>query len=522
MESSHVKPPDAAAAQAASPGARRDQLAELLRRGDGAQLNVDPLLRLMRCEAESANCVTAAIEGCAALSAKLLSVINSAAFGLPRSIDSVRRAVLQLGPARARATALAFAMRLIQDQWQLPPTMATHLWINSLRKASAARLACETMDPARAEDAFCVALIQDVGLPALIRADTRFYETRIGDAEGGTWCAQESAHFGLDHAEAGALLLAAWGAPRPTCDAVRAHHQPPLREQGEALATRMSGFLAALVPHFGETPSGYEREWLTALHGQLLVAHYASPDAFLDAAAAAAKQVHGDTHPPAVDASIVARLAQVVCDDTAALVRQLGELEDALGRARQQTHALRFAACTDPLTGLLNRRGFFDLGARRLALAAAQRKAALVLAIDIDDFKQVNDTHGHETGDRLLSALAHLLRDHVGREDLIGRLGGDEFVILTIGADEARARAIADRLNDRCNGVTFDLERRRSVTLRFSLGALFCEALPGGVTLDRLLADADDAMYRRKRDGNARYVFVHYPADADRQPRPAA
>lgn len=501
---------------------RRKTVTQRLEQAAGVQVNAEPLLDLMRSTPDDAESVIAAIERCPVLTGRLLSVINSAAFGLPRSIESVRRAVLQLGPQRARSLALAFAMRVLSDAWQLPPAMAQHLWVTGLVKACAARLACEAIDPDHADDAFCVSLLQDIGLPLLIQCEPEFYETQIGVGKDGTWCEQEIAHFGIAHPEVGASLLRAWGAPASTCDTVQAHHDAPATEDLSALPLRVCAFVSSLIPHFGEPAGAHEREWLIALHGQFLSQHHASPDAFLDAAHAAAKQIHGNARPPALDAAIVSQLAQLVCNDTAALVGQICRLEDSLGKVQKQTSALRFAARTDPLTGVLNRRGFFELGEQRVALAASQGKAAMIMAVDIDNFKQINDTHGHDAGDRMLSALAHRLRDNLGSEDLIGRIGGDEFVMLVVDADEQRARDVTQRLNQQCNGTVFKLNAERSVTLRFSLGSLFCEKVPQGVGLDVLLNSADEAMYRRKRDGKAGFVFVHYSADVESQPRPAA
>ncbi|MCC6682889.1 MAG: diguanylate cyclase [Phycisphaeraceae bacterium] len=494
-----------ASARSASCERRRALLFERL---DQVQIDALPLLTLMRCSADDAEAVTAAIQSCPALAGRLLSVINSAAFALPRPIDNVRRAVLQLGAARARSVALAFALRHGNDGLDLPRPLSYHLWVTALRKASAARLACQVVRPIDADLAFCHGLLQDIALPMMIHCDRAFYEKLLRITPERSWCQQEREHFGVDHATLGRQLLSNWSVPDSVCQSVLHHHNPPLHGDDHALLLRLCVFLAALIGHFDESPTPAERDWMIALHGQFLSQHYASPDKFLAAARHEAQKLHGSTQPPPVDAAVVRDLTRAVADNTVALVGQLSELENSLGQAQKRTNELRFAAFTDPLTRLLNRRGFFELGQRRLHNPPGGEEGLLVLAIDLDGFKYVNDSHGHDAGDRLLCAFAHRLRDSLDRQDLVARIGGDEFVALVCGVDESRARVITQRLHERCNGATLELGDGRSIELWFSCGAVFRDSARGG-SLDELLNAADAAMYERKRDGKHGFHFVN-------------
>ena len=103
----------------------------------------------------------------------------------------------------------------------------------------------------------------------------------------------------------------------------------------------------------------------------------------------------------------------------------------------------------DDLTRLYNRRGFITLAEQQLRIARRQGKDAVVMYAAMDDFKQINDTHGHAVGDRVLAAVARLLQDTVRDCDVVGRLGGDEFTVLALDADGAGARAIQRRVDER-------------------------------------------------------------------------
>jgi diguanylate cyclase (GGDEF)-like protein len=150
-----------------------------------------------------------------------------------------------------------------------------------------------------------------------------------------------------------------------------------------------------------------------------------------------------------------------------------------------ESAALTHASHTDPLTGCLNRRGF-EARAREVIRAAAEEGRPVgVIALDLDGFKQVNDSGGHAAGDRVLREVGSRLTGAAGRGTLIGRLGGDEFALLLDGADEDAASAAAARLDAALAGVT-----------RASIGVA---AMPRhGTALDALLAWADAHLYETK------------------------
>lgn len=157
---------------------------------------------------------------------------------------------------------------------------------------------------------------------------------------------------------------------------------------------------------------------------------------------------------------------------------------------------LKEEAITDPLTGLYNRRGFLMLGEERLALADRLGFSVVCLFADLDGFKAVNDTFGHEEGDRVLRETADVLRRTFRAADVLGRIGGDEFAVLLvqdgpegIGAVMARLRHTLEQANAR--------NENPSVRLALSLGVSM--RLPETpCTLSELMDEADQSMYKEK------------------------
>lgn len=161
---------------------------------------------------------------------------------------------------------------------------------------------------------------------------------------------------------------------------------------------------------------------------------------------------------------------------------------------QDQFEALRERAEVDPLTGLANRSQL----AEALEAPRGTRPAALIL-IDLDDFKAVNDTHGHQAGDAVLVAVAERLRNSLRDGDTIARLGGDEFLVVIPGTSAENAQQIADKLLEALRPpVPWQGETLRITP---SLGVILAEAeeAPG-----RLLQRVDEAMYRAKRSGKGR------------------
>ena len=172
---------------------------------------------------------------------------------------------------------------------------------------------------------------------------------------------------------------------------------------------------------------------------------------------------------------------------------RIAELETELIEARD-------AACTDPLTGALNRRGFEQTCARELARAQRDGKQLALALIDLDDFKRLNDTLGHQFGDKVLVRLVELLHRSLRPSDILFRFGGEEFVLImpvrTIDeAQAALARLLRDFAAQRIAGV------ERPVT--FSAGVVVQGA---DEALDSAIERVDAATYAAKRAGKNRVV----------------
>jgi diguanylate cyclase (GGDEF)-like protein/PAS domain S-box-containing protein len=177
----------------------------------------------------------------------------------------------------------------------------------------------------------------------------------------------------------------------------------------------------------------------------------------------------------------------------------MGHFQDITERRRQEGQWRRLAE-RDPLTDLLNRRHFADELTHALELMARDGGTAALLLIDLDDFKDVNDSHGHAAGDVVLCAVADILRARVRRGDFTARLGGDEFAVLLVDCSLEDAMRVADDVIAGISGERFPVARGCRISA--SVGVV---SLPrDGIGTDGLMAAADRAMYDAKAVGGGR------------------
>ncbi len=172
---------------------------------------------------------------------------------------------------------------------------------------------------------------------------------------------------------------------------------------------------------------------------------------------------------------------------------------------REREVLLREMASVDQLTGIRNRREFFLDAGRKLADVIRARSTASVMLLDVDDFKQVNDTMGHATGDRILSLVAAHLRRETRDGDVFARYGGDEFVVLLPGLAAPAARPLAERLRKQVAEASSQATREGSCCT-ISIGIA---EYVGGESLEQWISRADDALYRAKHAGRNRTVMAN-------------
>lgn len=183
------------------------------------------------------------------------------------------------------------------------------------------------------------------------------------------------------------------------------------------------------------------------------------------------------------------------------------ELQDAQSVLISKLSVARRQALLDPLTCTWNRRGGEMLIEEALKQAKKKRKNVAVLAVDLDDFKQVNDTFGHAVGDNALRTVARELLSCVREGDGVCRFGGDEFFVVLSDVPREGVERIASRLRRRVQESQIAVGPGRKARLSISVGIAFTED-PGAATATELLSEADESLYRQKMERHLRVEAV--------------
>lgn len=167
---------------------------------------------------------------------------------------------------------------------------------------------------------------------------------------------------------------------------------------------------------------------------------------------------------------------------------------------------LQRLATTDPLTGLYNRRYFAQVARHLFESAKRYSKPLSVMLLDIDRFKSINDTYGHDTGDLALKVLADILKNSIRESDIACRFGGEEFIILLPETTAEDAEKLADRIRSKVENSSVPLSDGKELRYTVSIGVAQVD-LSVDENIEPAIKRADEALYRAKEEGRNRVVL---------------
>ncbi len=455
-----------------------------------------------------------------AITIKILRIANSPMYAQQRKTENLRQAIVVLGLNATISLALSFSLvQSFENDDEQGGLDYPLYWRRALLTATISKVLATAVAVRDAEELFLAALIQDIGMLALDRSAPGLYR-EIGQEQvhQASVIERERDKVGSDHARIGGWLLERWHFPERIQKAVAASHDPDS------------------IPHDHEHGLFARCVALSSMVAEVFLASEGDRP-FQELAQAAQRLLHMDKE----------RLGELLRDISAMIPDAEGVFEtqflvktstdNILDDAREalmlrnlralqevdylQDHAESLASRTkeleetnrrDALTGLFNR-GYLDRFLEFAFKEASERDEPLSIAFaDLDKFKSVNDTFGHQVGDQILVTTANILKSSVRGTDIVARYGGEEFILVLPNTSTDLLQTICDRIVATFRDTTHDVGTEEPLNVTISMGLATHGDRATFNSVEEFVRAADKALYTAKLDGRNRAVPFHLVA----------
>ncbi len=454
------------------------------------------------------------------LTVEVLRTVNSAFFGLERKVRSAPQAVAVLGNRSLRNIALCFAVRDATRAENMKGFDAGDFWEDALRRAVASRHLAGLLKLEQ-EEAFTLGLLQEFGILVMMHVmPSKVSVWPIIRATGmESRLRVEHENFSTSHTHVGWMLARNWGLPEEIGVAIANHHDDPPSELSDTARAmcRVANGSESLASVFTarDKRAALERchsnlaaEPFKLSHGQVEELLTSIPE---QVEATSATLGLGVKDQASFDGILEQANKQLVEEHLSYQELTL-KLQAALEEKESLFHALELAnarleqlAYFDPLTGLSNRRHFEDGFLREIHRHSRTGRPLSVIVLDIDKFKNINDSYGHPFGDVVLSAIASVLQSKCRQTDIKARVGGDEMYVLLPETAINNGLQVAEKIRKAITELELSLGETR-VAVSCSLGgATWAGRVDSSNSANQVAAEiikaADSALYESKRGG---------------------
>jgi diguanylate cyclase (GGDEF)-like protein len=452
------------------------------------------------------------IESDPALVAKILKVANSSYYNFARKVTSIEMALSVLGTHAVKNIALSFVI-CSEAKSKVDNGFNFDLyWRRAITSAVAADLTAALVG-FRSPDIFVTALLQDIGIIVFNAAFPEQYQFTMNEnlASSAPLYEIEQHCFGFGHHELGAELLSSWQLPEGICIPIRYHHrsdQIPDQYRNQLEILRISDCLSSIY-------HGNKSVDKVKLAGKMLKTTFGiqgeAVDKLIDEVASKSLEILTMFDIPSGDMQPFSLILQEANEELSNLntsyellvieLKQAKEkaekLANELHSANEKLHELAFR---DALTGLYNHRYFQEAMDRELERSKRYQREFSLIIFDIDHFKKINDTYGHPTGDRVLSAISRGVEQSVRGADIIARYGGEEFAVILPETDLLAANVVAERLRSDIERLDIFVD---GLTIKATVSVGYTSYRNGARIQDKgtIIGMADRALYIAKQSG---------------------
>ncbi len=420
----------------------------------------------------SANKLAELISLDASLTARVLKVVNTPLYGFRKQITTLSQAVALMGMKAVRSVALCISILDAFPGKNNNGFNYNEFWQISISNAIACRLTANRLGLKIEEEAFIAGLTQNIGSLVFGKFLEDKYESLYSRHYnvGEELAAMEVENWGIDHTMLGYEVFSKWQMPVILAQAILYHHTPenvPEDNENLSLLVKLvyTSDLVSRVLH-NEENTGINLHRLKEKYKEYFNLSGGDVDQIMEKVAGEVKTVANDFDFKVENSADYAEILQQanielgkINLDYEQLIR---DLEKAKNRAENLTNKLREVnkkleekAVKDGLTNLYNHRFFYEMLNKEFANARRHKRNLSCIMMDLDNFKKVNDTYGHQEGDAVLRTLGTILLDALREGDVAARYGGEEFALILSNTPVDEAFKVADRIRERVEKTDF-------------------------------------------------------------------
>jgi diguanylate cyclase (GGDEF)-like protein len=468
-----------------------------------------------------------------AIASKLLKAANSSRYGLRREVADLRQAIVLLGKAKVTPLVLSFSLSIDLQESQESASHFKHFWLRSFVQASAGEVLGTLFGASIGAECFTINLLAGIGQLGLLNQDADKYIECVEQSEqGGRSLADiEREVYGATHHEISVDILEHSGLPLRCVDAINSLLPESAGQRLDAEMQRLADVTRvadAFARYLCDKDTGVA---LVVLQERLVMLNIGEMDVEKLTTAVRGKLDESarlfDIDPssfPDPDELLeealdqLADLTEMMHDESRAIPT---ELVAENGRLKMQVDELVKQTTTDVLTGTANR-AFFDRRLKEMVHQCRRNDVQMgVAVVDIDHFKNVNDTYGHQAGDYILQQVARALDGVTRADETLARYGGEEFVVLLEDIVTEGMAIVGERIRSKIEGLDIVFEGT-GIPITVSIG-LCCGIPPDGEYGAKLFSHADAALYEAKQGGRNQAVCdtsLSSPSNACSTPSP--
>ncbi|MCD6525671.1 MAG: GGDEF domain-containing protein [Desulfuromonas sp.] len=444
-----------------------------------------------------------------ALTSRVLRIANSSMYAPLNRIDSLEKALARMGISAITNIALSFILVNNFHGQESGEFNFTYFWKRAITAAVSANLIAKKICRGN-DDIFITALLQDIGI---LVAYTCLEDYRSifspEQRRRHTLKLVEQEEFGFAHSQLGAEILTRWGLPDSISQPIRFHHQTDQAPEAFNCPAQVINLADKLSAIFHGRPVPEKlKTFRSILHSRYQLDD-TTINQLIEDISEQSVQILSFFDIPAGKIKTAAQILQEANEELSRLNMTTSQLmtqyqlekDAALKDSQDLTKAnaeLSRLAFEDSLTGLYNLRYFHDFFDRELQRSSRYNTVFSLLMFDVDNFKQVNDTYGHQAGDQVLKAIADTAKETLRNTDLVVRYGGEEFAALLPETDLTLASEIAERLR---RNIADQVTPWKGADITISIGVSHYCPQEAKLTKNQIIAIADAGLYRSKKGG---------------------